>query len=693
MEMRHPKQADAAPIGGEWPSFTHQGLSPLTSLRGRFEDLQETLADIEAIGGDDIAKKTQRMAQELDEFSPAITFIGQIKSGKTTLVNSMAGRPGLLPADVNPWTSVVTSIHLNVPRPASSPVASFTFFDSEEWDHLVQHGGRIGELSERTGAEKEMERLQLQIEQMREKTKARLGKKFELLLGQTHNYQHLDEALVQRYVCLGDDFETADAADTQGQFADITKSADLFLQGSPAPVPLILRDTPGMNDTFMMREQITIRSIRDSKICVVVLSAHQALNAVDMGLIRLISNVKSRQVVIFVNRSDELSDPANQIPEIRESLIRTLADNGGPENPCILFGSAFWANAALEGSIDEMPEASAKALENFRTSLSAPDTEGLEMAEAVWTLSGIPALYQALGERIAEGAGDRAVNHVRTRAANVVAGLRASSAIVTIAANGAELRKMSVGEARELILQLETQSIARMTAALNAVFNSFGERVDQAHSRFIGRALEALIKHLEQWGEHKIWSYNADGLRMLLRTAYQVMRRNYQKQLSKAFEDAARDLTAAYGEIFDVTQSNFQIAPPAVPEVPPPVTLAQTIVLDVKTSWWKRWWKGRKGYGAFSEDFRVLIEAESAKMVNDLKVGQVDEIRILAERTMRDFLTEQKTVLEDILAKSEIEIEDLHDIFGVASQDEREALFDMIFEELDMQDDFAGEAR
>jgi hypothetical protein len=37
-------------------------------------------------------------------------------------------------------------------------------------------------------------------------------------------------------------------------------------------------------------------------------------------------------------------------------------------------------------------------------------------------------------------------------------------------------------------------------------------------------------------------------------------------------------------------------------------------------------------------------------------------------------------------------MEDLHDIFGVASQDEREELFDMIYDELDMHQDFAGEA-
>ncbi len=71
-------------------------------------------------------------------------------------------------------------------------------------------------------------------------------------------------------------------------------------------MPLCIRDTPGVNDTFMIREQITIRAIRESRLCVVVLAAHQALSSVDLALIRMIANVKSREVIIVVNRIDEI---------------------------------------------------------------------------------------------------------------------------------------------------------------------------------------------------------------------------------------------------------------------------------------------------------------------------------------------------------------------------------------------------
>jgi signal recognition particle receptor subunit beta len=682
----------ARATASKMPFFASSGLGMLQNLRTDFDELKETLADIECIGGPDVARKIQRMAQELDAFEPSVTFIGQIKSGKTTLVNAMAGYPGLLPADVNPWTSVVTSLHLNQPRGDAAPKASFTFFNAGEWDHLVSNGGRIGEISARAGADKEFEKLTAQIAEMHQKTRERLGRKFELLLGQTHNYQHIDDKLIQRYVCLGDDFDTMSVEEKQGLFADITKSADLFLDAPQYPLGLCLRDTPGMNDTFMMREQITIQSIRDSKICVVVLSAHQALNAVDMGLIRLISNVKSRQVVMFVNRIDELSDPATQIPEIRDSLYKTLADNNGPEDPCIIFGSAFWASAVLDGTVSEMPEASIDALENYGSSDLTSGIDGLDEDHAVWIMSGLPALNKALAERIVETAGRRASSGIRRRAANMVAGLRASSSIVTLKANSAQIQRLSNEEVEKLIIQLEQETLVSLSRSLDDVFEGFAKRVDQAHARFIARAVDSLVHHLETVGEGEVWSYSPDGLRMLVRTAYQVMRTKFQSTMTTELKTAAARLTAAYSEIFDVTNENFEVEAPEAPEIPPPVQLAQTIALDIKTPWWKGWWRRRKGYGAFANDFRELVEAESTPMVNSLKITQAQEIRENAEQLMHNFLVEQRAVLADICEKSQVSLEDLHGIFGVNSQREREELFAMIYDELGMDEAELGDA-
>jgi hypothetical protein len=134
-------------------------------------------------------------------------MIGQVKAGKTSLVNAMVGRPGLLPADINPWTSVITSLHVSPRIRESAQHAKFSFFSEEEWSNLLNRGGRVGELARRAGADKELETVRAQLEEMREKSRQRLGKSFELLLGQQHDYGYVDPELVERYVCLGDDVD------------------------------------------------------------------------------------------------------------------------------------------------------------------------------------------------------------------------------------------------------------------------------------------------------------------------------------------------------------------------------------------------------------------------------------------------------------------------------------------------------
>ena len=417
----------------------HAGTEALSAFARRIDGLVEALDQLAEIGDETTRRCAERLAMQLDMLQPSITMIGQVKAGKTSLVNAMTGFPDLLPADVNPWTSVVTSLHLSPTGFQESTRARFTFFAEDEWSRLVNRGGRIGELASRAGADDELEKVRAQLNEMREKSRERLGKKFEMLLGQSHDYGFFDKPLIERYVCLGDDFELeTDTTRGQGRFADITRSADLFIERPDLPMGLCIRDTPGVNDTFMMREQITIKAIRESRLCVVVLSAHQALSNVDLALIRLISNVKSREVIIFVNRIDELAKPSEQVPEIRASIRKTLADHQGPVDAEIVFGSAYWANKALAGELSGMDEASTAALLDWaeaalKTGPRAGSPEGL-----IWELSGMPSLMRALSARIVEGVGNEALDRTAKSALNLVQAMRASGQI-DLAEAGSEL--------------------------------------------------------------------------------------------------------------------------------------------------------------------------------------------------------------------------------------------------------------
>ena len=668
------------------PAFMHAGTDPFHELVDEFGDLKEVLNDIECLSGAETARELDKMRKGIDRFTQEITFIGQIKAGKTMLVNAMAGRPGLLPSDVNPWTSVVTSLHMDTQR-STDGGAEFRFFEADEWDRLMSGAGRLGEVSERIGAEDEYARLVEQTAEMREMSKARLGRSFERLLGQKHSFEHFDTDVIRRYVCLGDAVAADDARNRQGQYADITKSADIYLPMDVLPYSLVLRDTPGLNDTFLMREQVTIRAIRDSRICVVVLSAQQALNTVDLGLIRLISSIKSRQVVLFVNRIDELSEPARELPRIKQSLLRTLADSNGPENPRIIFGSALWATAALDGSTDTLPGPSLLTLRDY---LDDPTDADISPQDC-WAASGVPELYACIGRRIQSGPGQKAISSIRKRATNMVLGLQASTQVAGLTAKSDQILKLTDDRVASRIAQVEATAQTALDAALTRTFDGFGSRIDRAHINFLNRAVEALLQHLDSYGEHEAWNYSPDGLRLLARSAYSAMSVSLKREVTDVFTKVSADLTAAYGDIFDVDAGHFKIEAPEIPDLPPPVTIAKTIILDISTPWWKTWSRKRRGYSVLSSDFRALIEGETDSILKDLKIVQLAEIREIMQGTLREFLAEQNSILADILARSNVGVDDLNTLYGLNQQAERSDMLNILLNELDAPADASAD--
>ena len=211
--------ADDVPAAGS-TNLLSLGFEGLGAFTDRSKELRQTLVRLGKIGDKATNRAARKLHHQLKHAEPSVTMIGQVKAGKTSLVNAMVGLPDLLPADVNPWTSVVTSLHLNPHTEPEDDKARFRFFDMEEWSRLLDRGGRIGELAERAGAEDELAKVREQVLVMREKSRERLGDKFELLLGQQHDYNYIDGDLIERYVCLGDDFEDdTETSQSQGRFA------------------------------------------------------------------------------------------------------------------------------------------------------------------------------------------------------------------------------------------------------------------------------------------------------------------------------------------------------------------------------------------------------------------------------------------------------------------------------------------
>lgn len=663
----------------------------LRGAAGGFDDfaaslvpLRDALRTVEDLGNITAKKAAARLTRQLNHFEPSVTMIGQIKSGKTTLVNSMVGWPHLLPADVNPWTSVVTSLHL-CPCELTPPTsARFRFFENGEWDKLVTGGGRIGELANRAGADEELSTIKAQVEMMREKTKARLGRKFEMLLGKEHVYGYFDRELVERYVCLGDDFDEATpVTKSQGRFADITKSADLRLHQGAFPINLCVRDTPGVNDTFMIREQITIKSIRDSRICVVVLSAHQALSSTDLALIRLISNVKSREVIIFVNRIDELSDPKVQVPQIRASILDTLETHKGPTDAQLIFGSALWAQQASLGSINGLPEASQAAMLNWAEVAEIGPNQSNDPHQLMWALSGLPTLFAAIAERVAEGEGRELTQTVTAATRNLINGIRMADNLDAKRQVGTTTLRMSHPEVLQALGRLQQQSIVSLQQALAALEDGFDQKVDRSHRTFLTRATEALAKHLEFYGEQSEWTYDPAGLRILLNSAYKIYGTKCQGAYTRAAKEAVQGYQALYHQALGLAEGVFDPHIPPPPRIPPPVSLGQTIALDLRGSWWKGWWMRRRSYEAHAKSFFNLIKAETDSLVDDLTGDQAQVVRADMLDQLQCFLTEQTEGLASLTDGGAVSADQLGQVLGVEDLQARDAALTAALDQLE----------
>lgn len=634
----------------------YRGLSPLVhDLRSVDEALEKLLK----VGDTDAEAAIRDLRRQVRSFEPSVTMIGQVKAGKTSLVNAMVGRPNLLPADINPWTSVITSLHVSPRIAESAQRAKFRFFSEEEWQNLLARGGRVGELARRAGAETELETVRAQLEAMREKSRQRLGRSFELLLGQEHDYGYVDPELVERYVCLGDDVEGSEPDHGQGRFADITRAAELYLSQRGLLWPICVRDTPGVNDTFLVREQITVNAIRSSRVCVVVLSAHQALSTVDMALIRMIANIRSRDVIIFVNRVDELSDPAREIPEIRDSIRSTLKAQNGPVDAKILFGSAFWASNALAGKLHTIGQASADALVNLAEHEVRRGLREASAEETIWTLSGLPALGQAIAERVIEGEGREMVEHLSRAARNVAGGIAATRSLAADRVTGAETRSVARDELAGEIDAIIAKSEAELDRELDGLADMLDARLEGSRKTFLQRATASLVKHLEEKGEGEIWTYDPTGLRVLLRSGYQVYTAKAGRVTAQVYEKTAAELESLFRGSFDLPATAFSLEPPPVPDAPPPVTLGQTIALDIKGSWWTRWWRRRRSYEAYAEEFSGMIDAEIAPMIEALRTDHAEVFRKAARGELQDFLVGQRSRLLSMAQQTEERLDEL----------------------------------
>ena len=588
---------------------------------------------------------TQDGRQVLADLVCRIAVIGQVKAGKSSFVNALVGRPGLLPVDVNPWTTVVTKLHFNCSNAPDGVAAAFKFFDHDEWKTIAHGGGRIRELTERLVPGFAPATLSRHLEAMRRRAESRLGREFQKLLGATHKFATLDYATIERYVCAGPDGTAVKSRDGPGQYADITKTADLYFKSNEFGFPTVMIDTPGTNDPFLVRDEITRRSLDGADFHIVVLTAQQPLSTADVTLFRMLRGLHKERIVVFINRIDQLINLPDDAQAIAERVRDGLQAEFPGVNVPIVVGSALWANSSL--LIDKIdlsstlsPSFADYARHVTRCELGAmtagmPQIPTDEMARILMACSGIPELNHRLSQAMLDSHASRTIAHMAANFCELarMGEISTQDEIVRLEQlmrtnsteskeHEARKREDEAGRAQQLSVDIE-QTILELDRQLSALAqiecDALSRALNETIETFSRQECLSLDEVMSRGKSGRIWRCDTAAVRRLIEAEY-----------IKRFQETERKILDPEFSIFPrLRQSVAQVLPDAFQDrgmtlQPPPITppslsiLGRALVFDLDYPWWLAWWTGRLSKEDRLAELDKMIKREFLAIVDDL---------------------------------------------------------------------------
>lgn len=610
------------------------------------EDLRTALHKLEgAVVPEDVTSISDAI-DEFDSYSAQVSLIGQVKAGKTALANALIGESNLLPSDVNPWTSVVTSMHINC-IPPKGKRAIFRFFDNDDWDDLVSDSGRIVQIAKKAKLDSRLDELVKQVQELRTRTQTRLGKNFELLLGNNHSFSSFNGDLVKRYVCLGED----DALqDREGRFADLTKSADLYLESDYFEYPITLADTPGVNDPFLIREAATLQNLGTSDVCVIVLNAHQALSSVDLGLMRLLKSLKSKRLIAFVNRIDELPDPENQIHEIRDFITGILKKQKLDTDIPIIFGSAAWADAAINNNLDDLTDDSIESLAALiaaRKAKLAPDSCDAFNIENLSDVSGISALRAAIGQKV----WNEVYRPKIATEANRTRRMAERSLLYLAESDKSGELKVDATKIGDAVSDL-TISRRMVRKSLQDYKTKAIEKIKMdfvsSYMRFNKSEKVRLLSCLSSSGKVKDWSPETEDLRNELNAAYDTYSNDAVEFFRGLNSRLIKSVMQAYQKVLSSTDV-VRITPHPIPAPPIPLSLMRTMSIDLRANSSLEWLRQKLDKSVYVEQFEAISSADLVQTVEETCNEIIETYLSDIGADLMNFLQEHSDTIEAFL--------------------------------------------
>jgi Dynamin family len=609
--------------------------------------------DLEGMVHQRVAGFVNDRLKAVETHSCRIAVIGQIKAGKSSLVNAMTRRPDLLPTDVNPSTAVITKLYFGGPAEKANS-ALFHFFSDDEWERIMS-GGRSGAPTAGAGET----RMQGQLQELSERAQRRLGPQFSSLLGKHHLFKSVTSSVLERYVSAADAVGHPDEDDADDRhYSDITKIAEVHLDGQPLGYPAIVIDTPGVNDPFRVRDEITHANLGDADIYLVVLTAQQPLSKSDLALLRMLRGLQKDRIIAVVNRVDIVEGTPENYQQLTAFVQEALRREFPHATIPVILASARWANAALNGDDDEMADLIGPAFAAFAGwSGAAPASEvggwsrdrqwpRPRISQTLYKASGAPAIIAAIARLIGHSVAEERI----LPTASTLGAIAENTA--TALRHGCNSLQSKLGEPGNAPALAFREQAARTLAQLEGLLARIEHHLTKAEAD-LGLALQQDLHRLGSYMQFRARefailqggrlseltltelrpSFQQDGfaLRAQLAEDFFTDVTETAKQLSAKQREAENDLRNAAKETLPEIDNvlHFGLQQPGF-STPSIIPLSRTTTFDLE-----EFWDARRDNTLMSvhevEDFKYLVESEYGEMIEALLK--------LADTALRDHMT------------------------------------------------------
>jgi len=314
--------------------------------------------------------------QELEEERFIVSFCGQIKAGKSTLLNALLFGEEILPAASTPHTAKVTIINY-----AEEPYFEVVYYSEKEWEDLKN-----------TLLKESIEENGRKINYFDKYLKPQINQAITQGI-------YEDEVIGKPREKIKDLSKLSEFVGAKGKFMPFVKEIYLYYPNDILKQVTIV-DTPGTNDPNPYRSKITEDWIHKSNAVVYVVYAGQAFSTVDIEFIdKYLVGIDPQLLVFAVNKMDmtdklELEAWISKVKEDEKLKARRIMQ----DDDSIVYVSG------LGGLIRKLCDAG--KLENSKY---AEDEEFLEkLDESGWIAEpGLEELERVIEEKIIRSKGSK----------------------------------------------------------------------------------------------------------------------------------------------------------------------------------------------------------------------------------------------------------------------------------------------